>query len=428
MHLEPEPVLWRGEEGGTFPQPVLTDRPQSGALPGSCLAGAQPPQAKPNAPSGPAPTKRFGHPMTAPTHLAALHRDYQRVEAAIRHLERHTGAEPELAQLANDLGISLAHLRQILQRWAGVSPQRFLQFLTARRVQEALKVPPNLLKVAGEAGLGGAGEAGLGGAGNAGLGAPERSHGFVVNLHAMTPAQARAKHDRFEVRWGLHPSPFGTCLLGATPEGIAFLSFASEPESLPGAGDPPRGGLGGPPGGAAPPSGGAPPPPVESGHPATGSAQRPPDTGELTPGPSHPPEELRRTWPEARFLLDPETTGALVRRIFEPTSAELEPTPSGGASRSITLLVRGTNFQIRVWQALLRIPPGRVATYGDLAEAVATPRGARAVGSAVGRNHISWIIPCHRVIRGTGVLGEYRWGSARKKAMLGWEAARHGGL
>lgn len=315
--------------------------------------------------------------MTAPTPLAALHRDYQRVEAAIRHLERHTGAEPELAQLANDMGVSLAHLQQSLQRWAGVSPQRFLQFLTARRVQEALKIPPNLLEVAGEADLGGAGEAGLG--------PPERSHGLVVNLHAMNPAQARTKHDRIEVRWGLHPSPFGTCLLGAASGGIAFLSFASEPESLPGAGDPPRGGLGG-------------------------------------------PEELRRTWPEARFLLDPETTAGLVQRIFEPTSAELEPTPSGGASRSITLLVRGTNFQIRVWQALLRIPPGRVATYGDLAEAVATPRGARAVGSAVGRNPISWIIPCHRVIRGTGVLGEYRWGSARKKAMLGWEAARHGGL
>jgi AraC family transcriptional regulator of adaptative response/methylated-DNA-[protein]-cysteine methyltransferase len=108
----------------------------------------------------------------------------------------------------------------------------------------------------------------------------------------------------------------------------------------------------------------------------------------------------------------------LVRRTFGDTARR------HASEKGLALLVRGTAFQIKVWEALLRIPAGRVVSYRDLARHVGRATAARAVGSAVGQNPVAYLIPCHRVIRGTGVLGEYRWGSARKKALLGWEAAR----
>lgn len=120
---------------------------------------------------------------------------------------------------------------------------------------------------------------------------------------------------------------------------------------------------------------------------------------------------LRSSWPEARLAADPAATRATVRRIFERRG----PTP---------LLVSGTNFQVQVWRALLAIPPGRVCSYGRLARAVGRPGAARAVGAAVGANRISYLIPCHRVIRAVGALGGYRWGTRRKRAMLAWESAR----
>lgn len=291
-----------------------------------------------------------------------MHRDYERVEAVIRYLEGHAGEQPELAELADHVGVSPAHLQRTFRRWAGISPKRFLQFITAKHARRLLEIRPNLQEVAWDAGLSG----------------PGRLHDLLVNVHAMTPAEARAGGAGVELVWGLHPSPFGPCLLAVSPRGVAFLSF---PEMAP-------------------------------------SPEGPPDPWERTGSDeADPPQELQEAWPEARFRRDPQTTGALVRRIFAAPDGTEPPRP-------LTLHIRGTNFQIRVWEALLRIPAGRVVTYGDLAEAVGSPQGARAVGSAVGRNPISWIIPCHRVIRGTGILGEYRWGSARKKAMLGWEAAR----
>jgi AraC family transcriptional regulator of adaptative response/methylated-DNA-[protein]-cysteine methyltransferase len=128
---------------------------------------------------------------------------------------------------------------------------------------------------------------------------------------------------------------------------------------------------------------------------------------------------LRRGWPRADLHEDTAGTARLAGRIFAPLARS-----KGGP---LALLVKGTNFQVRIWQALLTLPPGAVTTYGQLAHHVGEPRSARAVGNAVGANAIAWLIPCHRVIRESGDLSHYRWGETRKTAMLGWEAARYAG-
>lgn len=127
--------------------------------------------------------------------------------------------------------------------------------------------------------------------------------------------------------------------------------------------------------------------------------------------------DIERDWPQARLELNEKTATALAQRIFGPLRSP---------DRPLALLVKGTNFQVQVWRALLNIPFGTLSTYGGLARTIGRPSAARAVGAAVGANPVAWLVPCHRVIRESGELGGYRWGVERKAAMLGWEAAYAG--
>jgi AraC family transcriptional regulator of adaptative response/methylated-DNA-[protein]-cysteine methyltransferase len=124
-------------------------------------------------------------------------------------------------------------------------------------------------------------------------------------------------------------------------------------------------------------------------------------------------DEARAAWPLSRLIEDREATGALVARLFD-----------GAGGEPTRLLLRGTNFQVKVWSALLRVPAGRVVSYLDLATALGQPRAVRAVGSALAHNPVGFVVPCHRVIRATGALGDYRWGTVRRRALLAWEAAQ----
>ena len=170
------------------------------------------------------------------------------------------------------------------------------------------------------------------------------------------------------IAYGLHPSPFGRCLLAITDRGICALAFFNSAE------------------------------------------------------PDAALDRLQKSWPMAVLKPDTGSTGLLVERIF----ATLGSGPD--SHQPLNLLVKGTNFQIKVWEALLRIPSGCVCSYKDIASRIGRPGAARAVGAAVGSNPVAWMIPCHRVIRKSGHTGGYRWGTARKKAMLDWEAAgNHGG-
>ncbi len=270
--------------------------------------------------------------------------DYSRIEKAIHHLENDFRRQPSLEDMARTAGLSEFHFQRLFTRWAGISPKRFLQFLTAEYVRRLLRESPNVLDAAYGAGLSG----------------PGRLHDLVVNVYAATPGELGSGGEGLTVRYGTHPSPFGECLVAVTARGICGLSF-------------------------------------------------------LSAGGGEEVEELRRRWPRAAFREDPRATKAIADRVFDPSRWR-------GAS-PLTVFVRGTNFQVKVWEALVRIPPGCALSYEDVAAGAGAPGAARAVGSAVARNPVAFLIPCHRVIRKTGAFGDYRWGAARKKAILAWEGS-----
>ncbi len=195
-----------------------------------------------------------------------------------------------------------------------------------------------------------------------GLSGTGRLHDLFVSCEAVTPGEYKHRGEGVTIEYGFHPTPFGECLLATTERGICALRFLSTPSKQ--------------------------------------TALR----------------ELRDDWPAAEFVENDGETGGICRRIFSGAAKY--------AGAPFHLHLRGTNFQLKVWQALLTIPCGRLANYGDLAAKIGAPGASRAVGSAVGRNPVAYLIPCHRVIRSLGVIGDYRWGRERKQAIIGWETAR----
>jgi len=247
--------------------------------------------------------------------------------------------------VARHAGLSEFHFQRLFRRWAGISPKRFVQVLTARQAANTLRAPGNLFASALDTGLSGSG----------------RLHDLFVNVHAMTPGEWKARGDGVCIDYGLHATPFGECLVGVTARGVCHFAF------------------------------------VESA------------------GRRRALSNLTAAWPKATLRSAPTRTRTIIDRIF------------GGRrnGKGIDLALKGTNFQIKVWEALLRIPPGAVTTYEAIAETIGAPRAARAVANAVANNPVGFLIPCHRVIRKSGVLGGYHWGAPRKQAILAWEAARH---
>ena len=268
--------------------------------------------------------------------------DYDRIEKAILYLDRHFLDQPRLDQLARAVGLSEFHFQRLFRRWAGISPKRFIQVLTAGYARELLRQSRPVLETALDAGLSG----------------PGRLHDLIVNVDAVTPGQVRRAGDGLAIAVGIHPSPFGQCLIGLTERGICALEFLepkAEAQALAG---------------------------------------------------------LRSRWPRAILDEQPRSTQATVNQIF------------ANARRPLALLLHGTNTQIKVWEALLRIPPGCLATYQDVASQIGLPRSSRAVARIIGQNPVAFLVPCHRVIRQTGAFGGYRWGEVRKRAILGWELGR----
>ncbi|MAU01030.1 MAG: 6-O-methylguanine DNA methyltransferase [Anaerolineaceae bacterium] len=196
----------------------------------------------------------------------------------------------------------------------------------------------------------------------AGLSSPSRLHDLFVTHEAITPGEFKQKGAGLTIQYGFHDSPFGECLIALTERGICGLQFVADEDR-------------------------------ESAL-----------------------DELKASWLQAEFVEDAEATRPYIDPIFNLSGAEERP--------SLPLYLKGTNFQIQVWQALLKIPAGTAVSYGSVAQMIGNPKASRAVGSAVSNNPVGYLIPCHRVIRQAGNLGDYRWGTSRKKAILGWEAAR----
>lgn len=268
--------------------------------------------------------------------------DYKVVAKAIHYLDEHFRRQPELAEVAAHVGLSEFYFQRLFSRWVGISPKRFIQYLTKEYAKEALERSQSILDTSLDAGLSG----------------PGRLHDLFINTEAVTPGEYKAAGAGLTIRYGVHPTPFGDALLSVTDKGICGLNFVNMGEDA-----------------------------------------------ELA--------EQQRRWSEARFVHDAQETGHLITQIFAP---ETKPAP-------LHLYIRGTNWQLKVWEALLRLPVGARVTYSDVARSVCTVKASRAVGNAVGSNPIGYLIPCHRVVRQTGRFHGYRWGSERKQAILAWEAA-----
>jgi len=269
---------------------------------------------------------------------------YSRIEHAIRFIDERGAEQPKLEDVAQEVGLSTFHFQRLFRRWAGISPKRFLQFVTAENAKRLLKSSRSLLSVTYESGLS----------------SPSRLHDLFLTVHASTPGQYRKGGAGLTTRFAFCESPFGDCFVASTANGVCWLAFIRE----------------------------------EGEKEATF-------------------QKFRQQWPNAALIEDSGSINAVIDRIFAKARSR--------KAQDVTLHLHGSNFQLRVWEALLRIPPGAIATYGDVADGIGATGSARAVGGAVAQNPVAFLIPCHRVIRATGSFGNYRWGDERKRAMLAFE-------
>ncbi|MCA1370551.1 bifunctional helix-turn-helix domain-containing protein/methylated-DNA--[protein]-cysteine S-methyltransferase [Bradyrhizobium sp. BRP14] len=282
-----------------------------------------------------------------PTDITPEGSDYDTVRRVIAMLIEDYRDQPSLETIARRLDQSPTQLQKVFTRWAGLSPKAFLQAITldhAKRLLRQEDMP--LLETSIEVGLSG----------------PGRLHDLFVTHEAMSPGEWKARGAGLTIRYGFHPSPFGTALVMITDRGLAGLAFA--------------------------------------------------DAGEERAS----FDDMAARWPNASYVEDSAATARYAARIFnrDRWSAE-EP---------LRIFLIGSDFQVRVWQTLLKVPLGKATTYSKIAEDIGQPTASRAVGAAVGRNPISFVVPCHRALGKTGDLTGYHWGLTRKRAILGWEAGK----
>jgi AraC family transcriptional regulator of adaptative response/methylated-DNA-[protein]-cysteine methyltransferase len=275
-----------------------------------------------------------------------LSQDYQQVEQAIRFLENNFRQQPSLAEIASQVHLSEYHFQRLFTRWVGISPKRYLQYLTKEYARRVL-ARSNLLETAYAAGLSG----------------PGRLHDLFITWEAVTPGEFRRKGEDMTISYGVQPSPFGECLLVVTRRRINQLAFI-DPKS----------------------------------------------------GVEPLVAQLGNRWRKARLVHDERKTAPYFSKIFAPFL--------GKQAQPLNLEVIGTSFQLKVWEALLHIPPGSLVSYHELSVFIGMPSASRAVARAISQNPVPVLIPCHRVIRSSGEFSGYRWGSSRKKAIIAWEMSR----
>jgi AraC family transcriptional regulator of adaptative response/methylated-DNA-[protein]-cysteine methyltransferase len=271
--------------------------------------------------------------------------DYEKIERAIMFLEENSLGQPTLDEAARHVNLSPYYFQRLFKKRVGVSPKRYLQFLTVENAKLLLNRSASVMETAFDVGLSG----------------PGRLHDLFVSVETVTPGQFKTRGRDIEICYSISDSPFGRCLLAMTPKGVCDLRFV----------DGARG--------------------------------------------EQAVRDLSKKWSAAVFTQNQQMGDEMVHRIFSPMS--------GPGSEKLSLDLYGTNFQIKVWQALLRIPEGMVVSYTDVASMISRPDAVRAVAGAVGKNPVAWLIPCHRVLRSSGEIGGYRYGTARKKIMLAKELA-----
>lgn len=270
--------------------------------------------------------------------------DYQRIAKAINFIKANFKQQPSLEEIAEEVNLSPFHFQKLFTDWAGVSPKKFLQFISIGYAKQMLKQKEATLFDTALA---------------TGLSGTSRLHDLFVNLEAMTPGEYKNGGENLSIHFQFYPSPFGRILVASTEKGICFMAFADdEPQSL---------------------------------------------------------AKLKSHFPNADFKAESNPMQENALAIFKQNWQEIP---------KIKLHLKGTDFQLKVWEALLKIPQGKLSTYGEIAQQIENPNASRAVGTAIGSNPIAYLIPCHRVIQSSGGFGGYMWGPTRKTAIIGWEAAQ----
>ena len=270
--------------------------------------------------------------------------NFNRIAEAIEYLKENFKDQPNLDEVAQKVYLSPFHFQRLFSDWAGVSPKKFLQYLTIEYAKHILKdQQATLFDAAFETGLSGTG----------------RLHDLFIKIEGMTPGEFKNGGSELSINYSYAESPFGDILVASTPKGVCHMAFADDPQKA--------------------------------------------------------LADLQRQFPNAAYrqMVDLIQQNALY--IFTHDWSELN---------QIKLHLKGTAFQLKVWETLLKIPMGGLSTYRSIAQKINNPNALRAVGSAIGQNPVAYIIPCHRVIQSAGTVGGYHWGSTRKTAMIGWEAAR----
>ena len=266
--------------------------------------------------------------------------NFRRIGRVIAHIDRHSGRQPDLEELARVAGLSVFHFSREFRRWAGLSPARYLRTLALSAAKRELDERGSVLTAAWAAGLSGGG----------------RLHDLFVSFDAVTPGEYKDGGAGVTLRHGFAASPFGRVHAASSPRGLVHLAFVDGP-----------------------------------------------DKDAIA--------ALAARWPRAALESDDRATAALARQVFVERRGRVAVAPAG------------TNFQVKVWQALLDLGTRGATSYSEIAAAIGRPSASRAVGQAVGANPVAWLIPCHRVLRRDGELGGYHWGVERKRAMLAWEHA-----
>ncbi|MBD8490679.1 methylated-DNA--[protein]-cysteine S-methyltransferase [Echinicola sp. CAU 1574] len=268
---------------------------------------------------------------------------YQRVAEALQYLQENYKKQPSLEEVAGKSNLSPFHFQRIFTEWAGVSPKKFLQYISLGHAKRVLKnTSSNLIDASMAAGLSG----------------PGRLHDLFIKIEGMTPGEYKNGGANLQINYSFATSPFGKVLLASTAKGICHISFFE----------------------------------------TEGFALK----------------DLTDRYPNASFQESMEPIHQKALAIFDKDWSKVD---------QIKLHLKGTDFQLKVWESLLQIPMGKLSTYGQIAQHIQKPKASRAVGTAIGSNPVAYLIPCHRVIQSSGIFGGYMWDPRRKTAIIGWEAA-----
>jgi AraC family transcriptional regulator, regulatory protein of adaptative response / methylated-DNA-[protein]-cysteine methyltransferase len=269
--------------------------------------------------------------------------NYESIAKAIQYIQDNVNKQPSLDEVAAHVHISPFHFQRMFSEWAGVSPKKFLRFITLSYAKSLLKQPQATLFDTTE---------------TLGLSSTSRLHDLFVTIEGMTPAEYKNGGAELIITYSFVETIFGKAIVANTAKGVCYLAFIDDNQ--------------------------------------------------------HAFNRLQKQFYDAK----------LIEKLHETHTTIANNINNAYNSEPITLHIKGTDFQLKVWEALLRIPFGKLETYGNIAANISNTKASRAVGTAIGDNPIAYIIPCHRVIQSSGALGGYMWGTTRKTAIIGWEASK----